>query len=57
MAELADALDSGSNESNLMQVQALLSAPKSPRAKISSRAFSFLLFIHYPSMLLYIVKE
>ena len=27
MAELADALDSGSSESNFMQVQVLLSAP------------------------------
>jgi hypothetical protein len=27
MAELADALDSGSSEGNLMQVQVLLSAP------------------------------
>ena len=28
MAELADALDSGSSESNFMQVQVLLPAPK-----------------------------
>ena len=29
MAELADALDSGSNEGSFMQVQVLLSAPES----------------------------
>ena len=30
MAELADALDSGSSECKFMQVQVLLSAPKTP---------------------------
>ena len=32
MAELADALDSGSSESNFMQVQVLFPAPSSGRA-------------------------
>ena len=38
MAELADALDSGSSESNFMEVQVLLSAP---RGLIQSNLFSF----------------
>ena len=32
MAELADALDSGSSESNFMEVQVLLPAPKRPKS-------------------------
>ena len=35
MAELADALDSGSSESNFMQVQVLLSAPTKSINKLS----------------------
>ena len=34
MAELADALDSGSSEGNFMQVQFLLSAPKSTSSEV-----------------------
>ena len=41
MAELADALDSGSNASNGMEVQVLLPAPKSIEAK--ARCFFVLL--------------
>jgi hypothetical protein len=47
MAELADALDSGSSESNFMQVQVLLSAPNSKNPNLVSigNGFGFLLFI------------
>ena len=34
MAELADALDSGSSRGNLVQVQVLLSAPKTVQSKV-----------------------
>ena len=34
MAELADALDSGSSESNFMQVQVLFPAPRKSSAKV-----------------------
>ena len=40
MAELADALDSGSNERKLMEVQVLLSAPNS-EAFVYTRASEF----------------
>ena len=45
MAELVDALDSGSSGSNIVQVQVLLSAPE---FKISPRngAFLMLIFAH-----------
>ena len=36
MAELADALDSGSSESNFMEVQVLLPAPKKQNAMHSA---------------------
>ena len=36
MAKLADALDSGSSESNLMQVQVLLSAPDKNKMNLES---------------------
>ena len=41
MAELADALDSGSSEGNFMQVQVLLSAPR--RSKLHIACSDFLL--------------
>ncbi len=44
MAELADALDSGSSEVTLMQVQFLLSAPKRLSTKVDN-LFSFLLIM------------
>ncbi len=44
MAELADALDSGSSESNFMEVQVLLPAPNSrnPNPKPVGEGFGFL---------------
>ena len=44
MAELADALDSGSSESNFMEVQVLLPAPSSrnPSPKPVGEGFGFL---------------
>ena len=44
MAELADALDSGSSESNFMEVQVLLPAPNSrnPNLKPVGEGFGFL---------------
>ena len=39
MAELADALDSGSSESNFMEVQVLLPAPKNPQKQMVLRIF------------------
>ena len=41
MAELADALDSGSSESNFMEVQVLLPAPKKKKLAIESVFFIF----------------
>ena len=41
MAELADALDSGSSESNFIQVQVLLPAPIQVFAKDFANTFSF----------------
>ena len=40
MAELADALDSGSNERKLMEVQVLLSAPRRSKLCIACSDFS-----------------
>ena len=46
MAELADALDSGSSESNFMEVQVLLPAPpKSLENTEFSRLFGFLFLL------------
>lgn len=50
MAELADALDSGSSEGNFMKVQVLLPAPK---RKVALAAFSFCSFISYQLHLLF----
>ena len=44
MAELADALDSGSSESNFMQVQVLFPAPAKTTIPMDGR-FSLLVFI------------
>ena len=49
MAELADALDSGSSEGNFMQVQVLLPAPKIPFTKVGG-IFTFSLFTFHSSL-------
>ena len=51
MAELADALDSGSNGRKAVQVQVLLPAPNStnPNPKPIGEGFGFVIFIDYPS--------
>ncbi len=51
MAESADALDSGSSESNFMEVQVLLSAPNSrnPNLVPIGEGFGFLLYLDYPN--------
>ena len=47
MAELADALDSGSSESNFMQVQVLLPAPKhsNPNLLPIGEMFGFVVYL------------
>ena len=46
MAELADALDSGSSESNFMQVQVLFPAPEKPAFdSVRRRAFCISVFL------------
>ncbi len=51
MAELADALDSGSNECKFVQVQVLLSAPNcnNPNLVLIKDRFGFTIFIDYTS--------
>ena len=51
MAESADALDSGSSESNFMEVQVLLSAPnsKNPNLVPVGNGFGFLIYLDYPN--------
>ncbi len=48
MAELADALDSGSNECKFVQVQVLLSAPysRNPNLMPIGEGFGFVLFLN-----------
>ena len=51
MAELADALDSGSSEGNFMKVQVLLPAPNSinPNLFLVGDGFGFAVLFDYPN--------
>ena len=44
MAELADALDSGSNDRKVVEVQVLLSAPFFGKGTVTDSVFSFLFY-------------
>ena len=52
MAELADALDSGSSDSNVVEVQVLLPAPnsKNPNLVPIGNGFGFVIFIDYSNL-------
>ena len=45
MAELADALDSGSSDSNVVEVQVLLPAPNKNESYGTTRIATFVLFL------------
>ena len=51
MAELADALVSGTSEGSFMQVQLLLPAPNStnPNPKPVGEGFGFVVYFNYPN--------
>ena len=51
MAELADALDSGSSEGNFMKVQVLLPAPNgiNPNLVLVGDGFGFTVLFEYPN--------
>ena len=51
MAELADALDSGSNSRKAVQVQVLLPAPNSTNPNLIpiGEGFGFVIFYDYPN--------
>ena len=51
MAELADALDSGSSDREIVQVQFLLSAPNSinPNLVLIGDGFGFTVLFNYPN--------
>ena len=52
MAELADALDSGSSESNFMQVRPLLSAPHKNESYDIIGIATFVLFLFIKTLVL-----
>ena len=51
MAELADALDSGSSEGSFMKVQVLLPAPDrtNPNSGLIGKGFGFVVYFDYPN--------
>ena len=50
MAELADALDSGSSEGSLIQVQVLLPAPNSTNPNPKSIGFGFGFVVYFDNL-------